>query len=59
MDRDTIICYCKGIKLGTILDSINNEATLTDVLDNTGAGSSCGRCVDRIEDIITNTKKNM
>lgn len=58
MNRDTVICYCKGVTLGNILDSIENGATNhIEVIDATGAASGCGRCVDRIESIVQQEKK--
>lgn len=53
MSDNTMICYCKGVTLGNILTAIEEGATsLVEVMDKTGAGSACGRCVDRIEAII-------
>ncbi|MGL4628808.1 (2Fe-2S)-binding protein [Cetobacterium sp.] len=53
MSENTMVCYCKGVTLGTIVKAIENGATtLVEVLDTTGAGSACGRCVDRIEAIV-------
>ncbi|MDX8335127.1 MULTISPECIES: (2Fe-2S)-binding protein [Cetobacterium] len=53
MSEDKILCYCKGVTLGKVIDAIENGATtLVEVLDATGAGSSCGRCIERIESIF-------
>lgn len=53
MSENTMICYCKGVTLGKVLAAIENGATtLVEVIDTTGAGSGCGRCLDRIEAII-------
>ncbi|WP_297599236.1 (2Fe-2S)-binding protein [uncultured Cetobacterium sp.] len=53
MSENTMLCYCKGVTLGKVLAAIENGATtLEEVLDTTGAGSACGRCVERIEVIV-------
>ncbi|WP_297405099.1 bacterioferritin-associated ferredoxin [uncultured Cetobacterium sp.] len=53
MDKNTILCYCKNISLEDIFRVIDNGASTTiEILDATGAGTSCGRCIDRIEDVI-------
>lgn len=57
MSENTTICYCKGVTLGKVLAAIENGAsTLVEVIDTTGAGSGCGRCLDRIEAIIEEKK---
>lgn len=57
MSENTMICYCKNVTLGGVLAAIENGATsLSEVIDATGAGSGCGRCVDRIEAIIEERK---
>ncbi|WP_418966218.1 (2Fe-2S)-binding protein [Cetobacterium sp.] len=57
MSENTMICYCKGVTLGKVLAAIENGATtLMEVIDTTGAASGCGRCLDRIEEIINNEK---
>ena len=57
MSENTMICYCKGVTLGKVLAAIENRATtLVEVIDTTGAGSGCGRCLDRIEAIIEEKK---
>ncbi|MCQ8213135.1 (2Fe-2S)-binding protein [Cetobacterium somerae] len=57
MSENTMLCYCKGVTLGKVLAAIENGATtLVEVIDVTGAGSGCGRCLDRIEAIINEEK---
>lgn len=57
MSENTMICYCKGVTLGKVLAAIENGATtLVEVIDTTGAGTGCGRCLDRIEAIIEEKK---
>ncbi|MBC2851961.1 (2Fe-2S)-binding protein [Cetobacterium sp. 8H] len=57
MSENTILCYCKGVTLGKVLTAIEEGATtLVEVLDATGSGSACGRCVDRIEAIVNEGK---
>ena len=57
MSENTMICYCKGVTLGKVLAAIENGATtLVEVIDTTGAGTGCGRCIDRIESIIEEKK---
>lgn len=57
MSENTMICYCKGVTLEKVLAAIDNGAkTVAEVIDITGAGSGCGRCVDRIEAVIEEKK---
>ncbi len=53
MNRDDYVCICKSVSYGTIEDAINNGAqTYEDILEETEAGSVCGGCIERIEEIL-------
>lgn len=53
MSEDKIICYCRNVSLGNILEAIENGATtLEEVTEVTTAGTGCGKCADRIKAII-------
>ena len=59
MDPRTIICTCKKVTYGAIEDAVHGLSNLTDVLKlfdevqkQTNCSTGCGRCHDRILDII-------
>ena len=59
MDPKTIICNCKKVTYGAIEDAVHGYDNLTDVLQlfeavqkQTNCSTGCGRCHDRILDII-------
>lgn len=54
MDRNEQICNCMGVSYGEIVDAIkaNNLTTVEQVGDETGAGTGCGGCQDKIEAIL-------
>lgn len=47
-DRDKIICTCLGTTLGELQDVLNANPTMTvdELVEQTGAGSVCGMCID-------------
>lgn len=53
-DRNELICICMDIRRGEIEDAIKakNLTSVEGVQDNTEAGTSCGACVNEIEDIL-------
>ncbi|MCI9596127.1 MAG: (2Fe-2S)-binding protein [Firmicutes bacterium] len=53
MDRDEFICICKSVPYGAIADAVDAGAqTYEDILEQTGAGSVCGGCIERIDEIL-------
>ena len=53
MDRNDHVCICNSVTYGEIEDAINNGAqNYEDILEETGAGSVCGGCIERIEEIL-------
>lgn len=52
--KNEIICTCMEIDLETIVKAIhkNNFAKVDEVMDATGAGTVCGGCIDKIQEII-------
>lgn len=53
MDRNEFVCICKSVSYGEIEDAISNGAqTYEDILEETEAGSICGGCIERIEEIL-------
>ncbi len=48
--KDTdVICFCRSVTYGTVVESIKNgAATIDDVVARTSAGSVCGACKTRI-----------
>lgn len=53
--RETRICQCKSVDLGTIEDAIreNNLTTVDEVRELTNASGGCTACMDKVEDILT------
>lgn len=50
---DTIICGCTGTTKGTIVEAIKAGATTVDAVgEQTKAGTVCGSCKMRIQDVI-------
>ena len=51
---ETIICGCKGVTKGMIVDSVKTKGlfTLEDVKKETDASTSCGGCSQMIEQIL-------
>ncbi len=55
---DKIICDCTQVTQGQIEEAIKAGAKTVEAIgDKTGAGTICGVCVDKIEEIIDNTKQ--
>lgn len=53
MERDSFVCVCNSVTYGTIEDAINNGAqNHEDIMEETGAGSFCGGCIQLIEEIL-------
>lgn len=54
MNRDEIICHCMGITRGEIEDAIKEKklTTVEEIGEVTSAGTGCGGCQDRIQDIL-------
>ena len=54
-DKNEPICICNNVSFRQIEDCVDQGAvTLEDVMDRTGAGTVCGGCIERIEDILNN-----
>ena len=53
MDRNDLVCICKSVSYGKMEDALDNGAqTYEDILEETEAGSVCGGCIERIEEIL-------
>ncbi len=53
MDRNDFVCICNSVSYGAIEDAIDNGAqTYEDILEETNAGSVCGGCIERVEEIL-------
>ncbi|MCK5847342.1 MAG: (2Fe-2S)-binding protein [Bacteroidales bacterium] len=52
--EDEIICNCMQVSKHEIVDSIKNKGAINvqDVMDITSAGTACGSCIDKIEEIV-------
>ena len=54
MDREEIICNCMQVTRGEIIDAIKAKGlkTIEEVGDETSAGTGCGGCHDKIQEIL-------
>lgn len=53
MDLDEVVCPCLNVTAGDIKTAVENGATtLEAVQETTQAGTACGACIDRIEELI-------
>lgn len=50
---DELICLCMSVSKETIIEAIKNGAkTVEDVQAATGAGTACGGCIPKIEQLL-------
>ena len=48
-----IVCHCEAVNDRTITDTIlSGAADAAEVARRSGAGSQCGGCLERIEDLL-------
>ncbi len=53
MNKDKVICKCKGVTKGDVLKALkNSDGSYKAVRKTTGAGSKCGKCKDDIKAFI-------
>jgi len=47
-DREHVVCECMGLKMGELQDAIDATPgiTLEELMDQTGAGTICGMCIE-------------
>ncbi len=58
MNRDLLVCACKQVKLGTIIDTVKDGAsTVEEVATKTGASTVCGGCKGKLTAICENLFK--
>lgn len=60
MNRNKIACNCRNITYGKIEDAIREGfTTLEEVIDRTGAGKSCGECVEILAYLVRDIKEEI
>lgn len=53
MDSSETICFCMNVTVQDVQDAIANGAkTLEEVVEATGASTSCGGCADHLEEVV-------
>jgi len=53
MNLDETVCLCMSVTAGMIKDAVDSGAdTLEEVQAATGAGTACGGCLDRVEQLV-------
>jgi bacterioferritin-associated ferredoxin len=57
--EENIICHCMDVSEHEIVYTIKNneDVTLQDIMDITGAGTGCGSCIGEIEEILNRELK--
>ena len=52
--ENNIICNCMGVSEHEIVYCIKMDGarTVQDIMDTTGAGTSCGSCIEELEEIL-------
>ena len=54
-DKNEPICLCNNVTFRQIEDCVDAGAmSYEEILERTGAGSVCGGCIERIEEILNN-----
>ena len=60
MNRRKEACHCRNVTYGMIEDAVRSGAiTLQAGMDATGAGRSCGKCMDFLEYLIRDIREEM
>lgn len=60
MNKDKIICPCKKVSKGDILESMKKgNLTFKEVKKATGAGSKCGHCKNDVKKFIKKYKDDI
>lgn len=53
------VCFCKGIKDSDIRDAVAQGAdNLTEIQEQLGVATQCGKCVCLVNDVISNALEN-
>ena len=57
MDMDKGICPCMGITYGDVKEAVKNGITTVEALqEKTYLGTCCGRCLEKIDAVLTEFK---
>lgn len=58
MNNDKIICNCRNVTVGKIRKAITDgAASFEEVQEKTGAGRSCGGCVEHLKAVVEDLLK--
>ncbi len=58
MENNDVICFCRNVTYGKIVEAVKNGAkTIDEVGAKTSAGTTCGACKTRILNIIKEVSK--
>ncbi len=56
-NKDETICYCYGVSKGEIIDAIKNGAKTVEAIgEETNAGTGCGGCKHKLQQLIDENK---
>lgn len=54
MSGNKVVCYCKNVDYITIRKAmIQGARTVEEIKEMTGAGTACGGCIGKIEEILS------
>lgn len=57
MDMEQKVCFCGGVTVGDIKAAVEaGNTTLEAVKEATGAATHCGRCADKVAELIKQFK---
>ncbi|MBS5115306.1 MAG: (2Fe-2S)-binding protein [Erysipelotrichaceae bacterium] len=57
MDSNETVCFCLGVTKQDIKEAIDAGATTLEAIqEKTGAGTACGGCISKIEEILEELK---
>ena len=58
MDLNETVCFCGKVTVGDIKAAVESgKTTLEAVQEATGAGTHCGRCKDKVAELVEQFKK--
>ena len=53
-NKDDLVCICNSVSYRQIEEAVDEGAkNYEDILEKTKAGSTCGGCIERIDEILS------
>jgi bacterioferritin-associated ferredoxin len=57
MNKNNFICLCNFVTTKEVLELIKDNNDISQIKTNTALGSSCGKCLKKLDDLIEEYKK--